>query len=244
MKKNRIARSLIEDLLIIFLLFFVSYYLEKIENIIYLNRIVVNNCVSNELIRNILYFSGSVYAIITLLTFRRIQNSIVKLAKYLVVLLNFCIIILYLIFVMRNSEGNAFMLYLVLAFIIIVFLAIKSLLLVMNNRVLLNSKGIEIKGDYGQIIQFGSINQITVKYSLPELSYRIRGVVFMNIKKGQFELSNGDKCFIYINLEKPLPILKIDRNDGLPIFLNCKTPQQTLTLYAKYRLMQTKEKLV
>jgi len=238
MRKNRVIKSLICDSSIIFFLFFISYYLGEVGKILHVGSIIADNQVNSEFIQYSLHLSGGIYMVIMLLFVKRTQNSIVKLVKFLIVLLTFSIIILYLIFVIQTEKEYAFMFYLVLILIAIISLAVKSFLLVINNRVFLSDKGIEVKGDYGQIIQLGLIEHISVGYSFPPLSYRVKGVSFMNIRKGRFRLINGDECFVYINLEKPLPILRIDRKNEVSIFLNCKTPQQTLSLYTQYILMQ------
>lgn len=238
MRKNRIIKSLIYDLSVIFFLFFISYFLGKYGKFLCVGRIVTDNQVNSGFVRSFLYFSGGIYMIIMLLFVRRTQSPVVMLIKFLILLLTFSIIVLYILFVNQDKGEFSLMIYFALILVVLVSVSVKSFLLVINNKLLLSNEGIEVKGDYGQIIQFDSIEDISVRYAFPKLSYRVKGVAFMNIRKGRFKLANGDECFAYITLEKPLPILRIERKNEVPIYLNCKTPQQTLSLYTQYILIR------
>lgn len=233
MKINRITKSLIYDLSSIFFLFITSSYLDKIGEVLLNGKIITTNHASLESTQLSLYIWGLIYIIVMLLLVKRTQNSIVKLVKFLIITLMLSTIILYMIHTAIYQDKQTILIYLILILIVITLMSIKATLLVVNNRILLSDIGIEVKGEYGRVIQFNSIKHINIKYSLPQLPYRVKGVALLNIRKGRFRNKNGDDCFAYINLENPLPILIIDLKNDIHIFLNCKTPQQTLSLYTK-----------
>lgn len=232
MTKIRIRNrnTFIYDLLLSLSLFLISYYIvflkEGLKNI----GLNITNLINSDLVQYTFFTMSVIYLTITFFFIKWQQKPIIKLVKLLVILFGFFLISICTLFTIEYNEISKESVYLVTISIIIATFMLKSTLLVINSGITCNQKTFKINGDYGQTIPFETISNINLQYSFPKISYRIRGVDFLNIKKGRFRLLNGDKCFIY-TYGNSLPILKIEMKNGVFVLLSCKTSRHTLDIY-------------
>jgi hypothetical protein len=90
-----------------------------------------------------------------------------------------------------------------------------------DNEILVDSKKIEITGDYGIEINISNLKSIELIEKLPEISSKTNGFALETIKKGYFRTENDEKVKLLINSKKT-PIIMLITNDNQKIYYSSK----------------------
>ena len=90
-----------------------------------------------------------------------------------------------------------------------------------DNGILVDSKKIEITGDYGIEINISNLKSIELIEKLPEISSKTNGFALETIKKGYFRTENDEKVKLLINSKKT-PIIMLITNDNQKIYYSSK----------------------
>ena len=90
-----------------------------------------------------------------------------------------------------------------------------------DNEILVDSKKIEITGDYGIEINISNLKSIELIKKLPEISSKTNGFALETIKKGYFRTENDEKVKLLINSKKT-PIILLITNDNQKIYYSSK----------------------
>lgn len=90
-----------------------------------------------------------------------------------------------------------------------------------DNEILVDSKKIEITGDYGIEINISNLKSIELIKKLPEISSKTNGFALETIKKGYFRTNNDEKVKLLINSKKT-PIILLITNDNQKIYYSSK----------------------
>ena len=105
-----------------------------------------------------------------------------------------------------------------------------------ENTVTVNNDVIEIKGDYAMNIPVSEIDTVILVEQLPSIKLRTNGISTRKVNIGNFKMSDGNKCRLYVNNEVPLFVeikcqQTTDNGQQTLIFINRKTVEETKTLY-------------
>lgn len=103
-----------------------------------------------------------------------------------------------------------------------------------ENEIVLNEDMIEIQGDYSMEIPLSDIDTLMLVESLPSIKLRTNGISTRKVDIGNFKMSSGDKCRLYINKSTPMFIeirLAAHNSQHKVIFINRKTVEETKSLY-------------
>lgn len=103
-----------------------------------------------------------------------------------------------------------------------------------GNEIVLNEDMIEIQGDYSMEIPLSDIDTLMLVESLPSIKLRTNGISTRKVDIGNFKMSSGDKCRLYINKSTPMFIeirLAAHNSQHKVIFINRKTVEETKSLY-------------
>ena len=105
-----------------------------------------------------------------------------------------------------------------------------------NSEVIVNNDAIEIKGEYAMSIPVSDIDTVLLIEKLPSIKTRTNGISTRKVNIGNFKMSDGNKCRLYVNNEVPLFVeIKCqkanDESQKLLIFINRKTVEETKALY-------------
>lgn len=103
-----------------------------------------------------------------------------------------------------------------------------------GNEIVLNEDMIEIQGDYSMEIPLSDIDTLMLVESLPSIKLRTNGISTRKVDIGNFKMSSGDKCRLYINKSTPIFIeIRLATHSSQPkvIFINRKTVEETKSLY-------------
>lgn len=88
---------------------------------------------------------------------------------------------------------------------------------------------LEIKGMYGEKINVKDIEEVVLKDSLPEITYKSNGSALGNKMKGNFKLKDIGDAKLFLDTSKP-PFIYVVRN-GKTIILNCDSAEETTELF-------------
>lgn len=105
-----------------------------------------------------------------------------------------------------------------------------------NNEIVVNDKAIEIKGEYAMNIPLSDIDTVLLIEKLPSIKLRTNGISTRKVDIGNFKMSDGNKCRLYINKDVPLFVVikrqkANDKSQKLLIFINKTTIEETKVLY-------------
>ncbi len=105
-----------------------------------------------------------------------------------------------------------------------------------GNTVTVNDDVIEIKGDYAMNIPVSDIDTVLLVEQLPSIKLRTNGISTGKVNIGNFKMSDGNKCRLYVNKDVSLFIeIKCqkanDESQKSLIFINKKTVEETKALY-------------
>ena len=105
-----------------------------------------------------------------------------------------------------------------------------------ENTVTVNDDMIEIKGDYAMNIPVSEIDTVLLVEQLPSIKLRTNGISTRKVNIGNYKMSDGNKCRLYVNNEVPLFVeikcqQTTDNGQQTLIFINRKTVEETKTLY-------------
>ena len=125
---------------------------------------------------------------------------------------------------------------------VIVIVALVAMLLAptlfMNysNEVVVSDDMIEIKGDYAMNIPLSDIDTVLLVEQLPSIKLRTNGISTAKVNIGNFKMSDGNKCRLYINKDVDAFVeIRLVAQGSQPkaglIFINRKTVEDTKTLY-------------
>ena len=124
-------------------------------------------------------------------------------------------------------------------FVIVVFLeALIAPALFMNysNEVVVGDGVVEIKGEYAMTIPVSDIDTVLLIERLPSIKTRTNGISTRKVNIGNFKMSDGNKCRLYINKDVPLFVeikcqQTTDNGQQTLVFINRKTVEDTKALY-------------
>lgn len=105
-----------------------------------------------------------------------------------------------------------------------------------GNTVTVNDDVVEIKGDYAMNIPVSDIDTVLLVEQLPSIKLRTNGISTRKVNIGNFKMSDGNKCRLYVNKDVSLFIeIKCqkanDESQKSLIFINRKTVEETKALY-------------
>jgi hypothetical protein len=105
-----------------------------------------------------------------------------------------------------------------------------------GNAVTVNDDVIEIKGDYAMNIPVSDIDTVLLVEQLPSIKLRTNGISTRKVNIGNFKMSDGNKCRLYINKDVPLFVeikcqQTTDNGQQTLVFINRKTVEETKALY-------------
>lgn len=105
-----------------------------------------------------------------------------------------------------------------------------------DSEIIVTDSAIEIKGEYAMTIPFSDIDTVLLIEELPSIKLRTNGISTGKVDIGNFKMSDGDKCRLYINKDVPSFIeIKCkkanDESQKLLIFINKTTVEETKALY-------------
>ena len=105
-----------------------------------------------------------------------------------------------------------------------------------GNTVTVNDDMVEIKGDYAMNIPVSEIDTVLLVEQLPSIKLRTNGISTAKVNIGNFKMSDGNKCRLYVNNEVPLFVeikcqQTTDNGQQTLIFINRKTVEETKALY-------------
>ena len=124
-------------------------------------------------------------------------------------------------------------------FVIVVFLeALIAPALFMNysNEVVVGNGVVEIKDEYAMTIPVSDIDTVLLIEKLPPIKTRTNGISTRKVNIGNFKMSDGNKCRLYINKDVPLFVeikcqQTTDNGQQTLVFINRKTVEDTKALY-------------
>ena len=124
-------------------------------------------------------------------------------------------------------------------FVIVVFLeALIAPALFMNysNEVVVGDGVVEIKDEYAMTIPVSDIDTVLLIERLPSIKTRTNGISTRKVNIGNFKMSDGNKCRLYINKDVPLFVeikcqQTTDNGQQTLVFINRKTVEDTKALY-------------
>lgn len=105
-----------------------------------------------------------------------------------------------------------------------------------ENTVTVNDDVIEIKGDYAMNIPVSEIDTVLLVEQLPSIKLRTNGISTRKVNIGNFKMSDGNKCRLYINKDVDAFVeIRLVAQGSQPkadlIFINRKTVEETKALY-------------
>ncbi len=122
--------------------------------------------------------------------------------------------------------------------IVAIFIALLAPVLFMNysNEIIVNDDVIEIKGEYAMDINVNDIDTVMLVENLPSIKTRTNGISTRKVNIGNFKMSDGNKCRLYVNKAVDMFIeIKLKAQSSKPeasvIFINKQTIEETQSLY-------------
>jgi hypothetical protein len=86
-----------------------------------------------------------------------------------------------------------------------------------ENELIISSNALEFEGSYGELINYTEIERIDLVNHLPKTTIKVNGFAMGNVKRGFFEMENGEIVKILLNSDT-LPIIRFIKTDGNKIF--------------------------
>ena len=90
-----------------------------------------------------------------------------------------------------------------------------------EDKLIINSKAIQIEGSYSEKILPSEIESIVLVESLPKIKMKTNGFALETIKKGYFKTEAGEKVKLILNSDQK-PILLFTKTDGKQIYFSSK----------------------
>ena len=109
-----------------------------------------------------------------------------------------------------------------------------------NSEIIVTDNAIEIKGEYAMNIPLSEIDTVLLVEKLPSIKLRTNGISTRKVDIGNFKMSDGNKCRLYINKDVPLFVVikrqqttdnRQQTSSKSLIFINRKTVEETKALY-------------
>ena len=104
-----------------------------------------------------------------------------------------------------------------------------------NSEVLVGNDVIEIKGEYSMTIPVSDIDTVLLVEKLPSIKTRANGISTRKVNIGNFKMSDGNKCRLYINKDVDAFVeIRLVVQGSQPqdlVFINRKTVEETKALY-------------
>ena len=109
-----------------------------------------------------------------------------------------------------------------------------------NSEIIVTDNAIEIKGEYAMNIPLSDIDTVLLVEELPSIKLRTNGISTRKVDIGNFKMSDGNKCRLYINKDVPLFVVikrqqttdnRQQTSSKSLIFINRKTVEETKALY-------------
>ncbi|OYX83243.1 MAG: hypothetical protein B7Y83_12065 [Flavobacteriales bacterium 32-34-25] len=116
----------------------------------------------------------------------------------------------------KKNKFGAFILAVVLIFIVVMFVRDFK-----ETKLILNANSIEFQGNYGEIIPFETIKSIQLVNDKPKIIRRTNGFSAGTIKKGYFKTDTDEKVKLILNAENK-PYILITKLDGKKIYYSAK----------------------
>ena len=116
-----------------------------------------------------------------------------------------------------------------------------------NSEVIITDSAIEIKGEYAMNIPLSDIDTVLLVEELPSIKLRTNGISTRKVDIGNFKMSDGNKCRLYINKDVPLFVVikrqqttdnRQQTSSKSLIFINRKTVEETKALYEEINLVR------
>ena len=116
-----------------------------------------------------------------------------------------------------------------------------------NSEVIITDSAIEIKGEYAMNIPLSDIDTVLLIEELPSIKLRTNGISTRKVDIGNFKMSDGNKCRLYINKDVPLFVVikrqqttdnRQQTSSKSLIFINRKTVEETKALYEEINLVR------
>lgn len=90
-----------------------------------------------------------------------------------------------------------------------------------ENKLVINSSRIELRGSYGEIINPSEILNVELVNHLPEIIFKTNGFDLGTIKKGYFTKKNGEIVKLILNSDNK-PIILFTKTNGKEIYYSAK----------------------
>ena len=90
-----------------------------------------------------------------------------------------------------------------------------------ENKLIVNTKAIEITGFYGETIHPEEIESIKIVEKIPTIRYKSNGFAIGPIRKGYFKTKEGTSLKLILNADNK-PYLLITKTDGKKIYFSAK----------------------
>ena len=123
----------------------------------------------------------------------------------------------------------------IVTLLVIALACIPVFLVNYGNTITVNNDVIEIEGDYAMTIPLSDIDTVLLVEQLPSIKLRTNGISTGKVNIGNFKMSDGNKCRLYINNSTPLFVeIELKAQSSKPaalIFINKKTVEETKMLF-------------
>lgn len=214
----------------IMLLLWVVFF-ERISRLVLPEDIVCENYKYVRLTKILIFIAAGIYFLTQCVFMLFLPDSVIY-GIGVVVLLAMAIIVM-LCFVVI-SKGSKWQYAAIVCFLVstvgIVYWA--NNMITMSGEIYVDEQKVEIKGSYTLDIPLSTISMVKLEDRLPNIAYRDNGISFKDINIGYFKLGNGGRCFMYLK-NKLFPIIHIEREKDMPVYVNCDAPNETIELYNK-----------
>ena len=116
-----------------------------------------------------------------------------------------------------------------------------------DSEIIVTDNAIEIKGEYAMTIPLSDIDTVLLVEELPSIKLRTNGISTRKVDIGNFKMSDGNKCRLYINKDVPLFVVikrqqttdnRQQTSSKSLIFINRKTVEETKALYEEINLVR------
>ena len=122
----------------------------------------------------------------------------------------------------------------VIAVFFVVLLA-PTLFMNYSNEVVVGDGVVEIKDEYAMTIPVSDIDTVLLVERLPSIKTRTNGISTRKVNIGNFKMSDGNKCRLYINKDVDAFVeIRLVAQGSQPqdlVFINRKTVEETKALY-------------
>lgn len=122
----------------------------------------------------------------------------------------------------------------IVTLLVIALACIPVFLVNYGNTITVNNNVIEIEGDYAMTIPLSDIDTVLLVEQLPSIKLRTNGISTAKVNIGNFKMSDGNKCRLYINNSTPMFVeIRCQQTSSKSslIFINKKTVEETKMLF-------------